>query len=375
MAYVIAIDTEDVPKPPGSELVHRPPPPVELIEAKVLVKFDDDGDHDDTFWYLDSGDTNYMFGARSTFSNLGTNIKGTVSFGDGSVAKIEGRMTILFADKDGSHRPFTGVYFIPRLTSNIISLGQLDEAGSNIHIHHGLLNIHDGNCHLVAKVSRTLSQLYILKLQLARLVCLATHHVITAWLWHEHYGHLHFDALCKLTRDSMVGGLPQLDHIHQLCDNCITTKQRRKPFPTLAKGRAEGLIDLVLGDLCGPISPMTPSGKQYFLLHIDECSRCMWLHLLTAKSDATAVIQRYKALVETETGRRLRVLRTDYVVNSPRSSSWSTALVKVYNDSTWCPTPLNKTGLYRGIIRPSSQWRGVSSKRAACLPCSGVRPS
>jgi hypothetical protein len=157
MAYVIAIDTEDVPKPPGSELVHRSPPLVELVEAKVLVKLDDNRDHDDIFWYLDNGDTNYMFNARSTFSNLNTNIKGTVSFNDGSVAKIKGCMMILFIDKDGSHRPLIGVYFISRLTNNTISLGQLDQAGSNIHIHHGLLNIHDDNCYLVAKVSRTSS--------------------------------------------------------------------------------------------------------------------------------------------------------------------------------------------------------------------------
>jgi hypothetical protein len=58
-----------------------------------------------------------------------------------------------------------------------------------------------------------------------------------------------------------VHGLPQLDRVHQLCDCCIATKQRTKPFPSQAKGRAEGIIDLVHDDLCGPISPMTPSGK------------------------------------------------------------------------------------------------------------------
>jgi hypothetical protein len=182
------------------------------------------------------------------------------------------------------------VYFIPRLTSNIISLGQLDEAGCDIRIRHGLLKIHDDHRRLVAKVPRTSSRLYILRLQLARPVCLAAHHDDAAWLWHERYGHLHFDALRKLVRDDMVRGLPQLDRVHQLCDCCVATKQRRKSFPSQAKGRAEGLIDLVHGDLCGPISPMTPSGKQYFLLLIDDCSRYMWLHLLAVKSDVVAAI-------------------------------------------------------------------------------------
>jgi hypothetical protein len=226
IARIIDIDTDAVPKPPGSELLNQSPPPVEIIKAKVLAKVDDGGDHDDTTWYLDSGTTNHTCGTCSAFSNLDTNIKGTISFGDGSVAKIEGRRMILFAGRDGLHSPLTGVYFMPWLTCNIISLGQLDEARCDIHICHVLLKIHDDSYRLLAKVSHTSSRLYILKLQLATSVCLVAHHDSATWLWHECYGHLHFDALCKLVRDGMMCGLPQLDHVHQLCDNCITTKQK-----------------------------------------------------------------------------------------------------------------------------------------------------
>jgi hypothetical protein len=70
--------------------LNQSPPPVEIIKAKVLAELDDGGDHDDTTWYLDSGTTNHTCGTCSAFSNLDTNIKGTISFGDGSVAKIEG---------------------------------------------------------------------------------------------------------------------------------------------------------------------------------------------------------------------------------------------------------------------------------------------
>jgi transposase InsO family protein len=37
----------------------------------------------------------------------------------------------------------------------------------------------------------------------------------------------------------------------------------------------------------------------------------MWLHLLTSKDEVPAAIKRFKAQVETETGKKLRVLRTD----------------------------------------------------------------
>jgi hypothetical protein len=57
---------------------------------------------------------------------------------------------------------------------------------------------------------------------------------------------------------------------------------------------------------------MTLSGKLYFLLLIDDCSRYMWLHLLATKSNVATVIQRFKALVKMEIVQRLRVLRIDH---------------------------------------------------------------
>jgi hypothetical protein len=59
-----------------------------------------------------------------------------------------------------------------------------------------------------------------------------------AWRWHERFGHLHFDALRKLARDDMVRGLPEIEHIEQLCDCCVATKQRRTSFPAAAKYQA-----------------------------------------------------------------------------------------------------------------------------------------
>jgi hypothetical protein len=52
-----------------------------------------------------------------------------VQFGDGSVAKIEGPDTILFACKNREHHTLVNAYFIPCLTMNIISVGKLDEVG------------------------------------------------------------------------------------------------------------------------------------------------------------------------------------------------------------------------------------------------------
>src|SRR6185503_10853598 len=58
--------------------------------------------------------------------------------------------------------------------------------------------------------------------------------------------------------------------------------------------------------------PPLHGGRRYFLLLVDDCSRFMWLQLLTSKDEAAEAIRRFKARAEVDSGKRLRVLRTDH---------------------------------------------------------------
>ena len=44
---------------------------------------------------------------------------------------------------------------------------------------------------------------------------------------------------------------------------------------------------------------------------MDDCSRYMWLQLLTSKDEAAVAIKKFKTRVEAESGKKLHVLRTD----------------------------------------------------------------
>ncbi|KAL8108091.1 hypothetical protein AgCh_024510 [Apium graveolens] len=59
-------------------------------------------------------------------------MKGDVKFGDGSLVKIEGKGSIKIVCKNGEIRVLQGVYYIPTLRSNIISLGQLSEEENQV---------------------------------------------------------------------------------------------------------------------------------------------------------------------------------------------------------------------------------------------------
>ena len=72
----------------------------------------------------------------------------------------------------------------------------------------------------------------------------------------------------------------------------MLTKQRRLPFPQPASFRAKERLELVQGDLCGPMTPATPGGRRYFLLLVDDFSRYMWVMVLGSKGEATDAIRR-----------------------------------------------------------------------------------
>ncbi|WVZ53705.1 hypothetical protein U9M48_004610 [Paspalum notatum var. saurae] len=68
----------------------------------------------------------------------------------------------------------------------------------------------------------------------------------------------------------MVRGLPQIDHIDQVCDSCLAEKQRRLAFPTEAKYRAAHKLELVHGDLCGTAHAEAETGRKLGTLHTDR---------------------------------------------------------------------------------------------------------
>jgi hypothetical protein len=96
----------------------------------------------------------------------------------------------------------------------------------------------------------------------------------------------------------MVRGLQKLEHADQLCDVCITTKHCRTPFPKQVNFQAEGCLDLIHGDVCGPITPATPGGHRYFLLLVDDFTCYMLLVLLNRKGDAMASIRSIQVAAE-----------------------------------------------------------------------------
>jgi hypothetical protein len=189
---------------------------------------------DTSVWIVDTGATNHMTGSCMAFINLDTRVRGTIQFGDDSAAEIEGRGKVEFVCKNGELRRFNGVYFIPKLTMNIMSVGRLDEDGYRVLIGGDELAIREPGGKLLARVKRAGSHLYLLHVTLSTVVCQVTRGDEMVWRWHERLGHLNFSAMKKLAHEDLVQGLPDVGLVERPFEACLTSKQRRASFPAQA---------------------------------------------------------------------------------------------------------------------------------------------
>jgi hypothetical protein len=125
---------------------------VEIHEEKVFAHLDEEKERDTGTWVLDTEAMNHMSECRAAYTKINTTVLGTVRFSDDSMARIEGRGTVVLMCKNSESRSFDRVYFIPRLTTNIVSVSQLDEIGYKIDIDTGVMKIRESGGVLLVKV-------------------------------------------------------------------------------------------------------------------------------------------------------------------------------------------------------------------------------
>ncbi|KAL6138517.1 hypothetical protein ACLB2K_063799 [Fragaria x ananassa] len=75
--------------------------------------------------------------------------------------------------------------------------------------------------------------------------------------------------------------------------------------------RTKGTLDYIHSDCWGPSRVDSLGGHRYFMSMIDDYSRMTWVFVMKHKSDAFKNFKQWKALVENQTGKKIKRLRTD----------------------------------------------------------------
>ena len=261
-------------------------------------------------WYLDNGASNHMSGNRSFFRDLDEGVTGKVRFGDDSRIDIMGRGSILFKLKGGEKKMLNNVYYIPSLRSNIVSLGQATEAGCEVSMKDETLKLFDHSGQLMIQSTRSKNRLYKVVLQADTIQCLQITSSSDSSKWHARLAHVNTETMRQMITKELVDGVPNITIEKQTCVSCLLGKQTRRSFPQSTSYRAKHPLELVHGDLCGPITPATPAHKRYIFVLIDYHTRYMWTVLLKEKSEALEKFESFKSLAEQETRIVVKTLRT-----------------------------------------------------------------
>jgi hypothetical protein len=129
-------------------------------------------------------------------------------------------------------------------------------------------------------------------------------------LWHERMGHIGEKGLRAMHNKGMVEDFPECNLEVDFCEHCIYGKQSRVRFPSGAT-RENGILELVHSDVFGPVTVPSLGGSLYYVSFIDDFSRKTWIYFLRKKSEVFEKFKEFKSLVENQTDKKIKVLRTD----------------------------------------------------------------
>nr|GEV17080.1 putative RNA-directed DNA polymerase [Tanacetum cinerariifolium] len=267
-------------------------------------------------WFLDSGCSNHMCGSKERFIDLDQSFSNTVKLGNNTRMNVEGKGKMKLV-LNGATYVIQDVYYVPELKNNLLSIGQLQQRSLSFLFQANSCKVFHPDRGLVFQSTMSTNRMYPLSEDTNNVAeqktdgCLYSSDDSAAKLWHERLGHISKTGMKTLQQKGMVRDLPNFTIDTSICGDCMVGKQTKEAIPRSSSWRAEEILDLIHSDICGPITPASHTGKRYFLSFIDDFSRKGWVYLLTEKAQALESFKVFKAKVETESGKKIKALRTD----------------------------------------------------------------
>jgi hypothetical protein len=89
-----------------------------------------------------------------------------------------------------------------------------------------------------------------------------------------------------------------------------TREEYQEPF-SKEDSKAEGVLELIHSEVCGPMPSSSISGYVYYVSFIDDYSRKTWIYFLKSKDEVFSKFKEFKALIENLSERKIKILRSD----------------------------------------------------------------
>ncbi|GJT67640.1 retrotransposon protein, putative, ty1-copia subclass [Tanacetum coccineum] len=217
-------------------------------------------------WIMDSGCSYHMTPKLDIFFDFLECDRGSVLLGDNRECKNRGIGKVRVQLKD--------VRYIPELKRNLISLGTLEKEGYIVKLHSGKVKVINGSRVVLSRTRRD-NCVYSLDGQAvaSELNASVKEKDSLAQVWQKKLRHISEAGLHVLEKQGLFG---------------------KKSL-----------------DLWGPFQVESLGGKRYFLSIVNDYSRRVWVYILRFKHEAFGKFKEWKQLVESQTGRTVKKLRTD----------------------------------------------------------------
>jgi hypothetical protein len=201
------------------------------------------------------------------------------------------------------------VLYVPGLKKNLLSISTLDKKGYRV-------SFIDGEV-LMWDKGETLNEAIIIRSEENGLYKLKGHPETamtdaiekSCELWHRRLAHINYKALPYICK--VVTGLPELKVDQEgICNGCAQGKNIKNPFPK-RDNKAEGALELIHSDVCGPMQTSSISGYVYYVSFIDDYSCKTWIYFLKSKDEVFSKFKEFKALIENLSKRKIKILKSD----------------------------------------------------------------
>jgi hypothetical protein len=252
-----------------------------------------------------------MVSSEAVYSYLDACKGPPILMGDNSSIEVTGKGRIELTN--GS---FENVLHVPKISVNLLSVYQMTNSGTGkkVIFTPNSMDIYDmkTNFRVATGEVNHQSRLYtfsdIIELDSSLLL---THTDKSSRIWHERFGHLNFIYMQQLSKHRLVDGLPDIHFSKGVCEGCVLGKHSQEKF---VKGKSQGAfapIDLIHSDFMGPFPHPSINKARFVLIFVDDFSRFTWIYFLRKKSEVFQHLKDFKALVETQFGKKIKVLQID----------------------------------------------------------------
>ena len=150
---------------------------------------------------------------------------------------------------------------------------------------------------------------------------------------HQRFAHLNCSDIIRMQKTNAVKNLGlEGNHSRFTCEACIFGKMHRIPFPTEGSEKAAEVCDLIHADVGGSIHAPTFDDYKLYSLLKDNNSNYIDVKLINKKSEVVDHIIEFYERMKTQTGKQIKVLRTDQgrEYGGERMESWKRQKVVIH---------------------------------------------